>query len=183
MRSAQILASSLVLSLGLSLGMSAFAQKSATESMDDAGTTARVKTALISNKQAKASQINVETERGVVQLSGFVDSDVARRAAVATAKGVTGVKEVQDKLLIRDSTRSTGEAVDDTVIEAKVKSEIAGKSGLGTATDVIVEVNRGVVELSGFVPTPEQKTMAANIARGVSGVKDVHNNIELKPRG
>jgi hyperosmotically inducible protein len=182
MRSAQILASSLVLSLGLGLGMSAFAQKSATESMDDAGTTARVKTALIGNKQAKASQINVETERGVVQLSGFVDSDAARQAAVATAKGVTGVKEVQDKLLIRDS-RSTGEAVDDTVIEAKVKSELAGKSGLGTATDVIVEVNRGVVELSGFVPTLEQKTMAANIARGVSGVKDVQNNIELKPRG
>ena len=114
-----------------------------------------MKTALIGNKQTKASQINVETQQGVVQLSGFVDSEGARKAAVMTAKNVTGVKEVQDKLLLRDGERSTGEAVDDTVIATKVKSELAGKSGLGTASSVTVEVNRGIVELSGFVPTPE----------------------------
>src|SRR5262245_56483265 len=126
MRKAQI--QIVLLSLGLGLGMSDFAQKSATESIDDSAMTARVKAAWIANKQTKASEINVETERGVVQLSGFVDSEPARQAAVATAKGVTGVKEVQDKLLLRDAKRSTGEAVDDTVIEAKVKSELAGKS-------------------------------------------------------
>ena len=178
MRKAQVL----ILSLGMAMGLSALAQKSATDSIDDAGTTARVKTALIGNKQAKASQINVETQQGVVQLSGFVDSEGAREAAVMTAKNVTGVKEVQDKLLLRNGERSTGEAVDDTVIATKVKSELAGKSGLSTASSVTVEVNRGIVELSGFVPTPEEKTAAASIARGVAGVKDVENNIELKPR-
>lgn len=63
-----------------------------------------------------------------------------------------------------------------------MKGEIAGKAGLGTASDVNVEVNSGVVELSGFVPTADQKMKAGEIARGISGVKDVRNNIELKPK-
>jgi len=90
---------------------------------------------------------------------------------------------VQNKLMIRDGERSAGRAADDVVIAAKVKGEIAGKAGLGTAADVNVEVNSGVVELSGFVPSLDQKTKAGEVARGVSGVKDVHNNIELKPQG
>jgi len=86
------------------------------------------------------------------------------------------------KLLIRDANRSTGEAVDDGVIAAKLKAKIAAKAGLGTAADVNVEVNSGVVELSGFVPTAEQKMQAGDIARSINGVRDVKNNIELKSK-
>lgn len=150
--------------------------------LDDAGTTARVKSALIANKATKANQINVETLEGVVQLSGFVDSEMARQAAVSTARNVGGVKEVQDRLLIRDAGRTAGQAIDDTVIAAKLKSELASSAGLGTATDVVVEVNSGVVELSGFVPTYDQKSRAAEIARRISGVIDVKNNITVKTR-
>jgi hyperosmotically inducible protein len=160
----------------------AFAGNTATTATDDTGLTAKVKTALISNDNAKAHQINVETKEGVVQLSGFVDSETARTAAVAAASQVSGVKSVQNKLLIRDANRSGGQAVDDTVIAAKLKTELAGKTGLGTATDVNVEVNSGVVELSGFVPTLDQKTRAGEIARGINGVKEVQNNISLKPQ-
>jgi hyperosmotically inducible protein len=95
---------------------------------------------------------------------------------------IDGVKRVENELLIRDPNRSTGQAVDDTVIAAKLKGELAGKTGLGTATDVNVEVNSGVVELSGFVGTAAEKDRAAEIARNVNGVKDVHNNIALKPK-
>jgi hyperosmotically inducible protein len=149
----------------------------------DASVTAGVKSALTSNDSTKARQINVETKDGVVQLSGFVDSTDAKAAAETTALNVEGVKTVQNKLLIRDPNRSTGQAVDDTVITAKVKGEIAGKAGLGTASDVNVEVNSGVVELSGFVSTPDEKAKAAEVARNINGVKDVHNNISLKPAG
>jgi hyperosmotically inducible protein len=170
-----------ILSVGLiAASASVLADNAAGKS--DAGLTASVKSALIKNEDTKASQINVETRKGVVQLSGFVDSEAARQAAEETAQSVAGVTEVQNKLLIRDSKRSTGQAVDDTVIAAKVKGEIAGKAGLGTASDVNVEVNSGVVELSGFVPTADQKMKAGEIARGISGVKDVRNNIELKPK-
>ena len=174
-------ASALALSMTLLCCSAAFADN-ATSRLDDAGVTTKVKSALITNKDTKASQINVETSGGVVQLSGFVDSQAAKQAAETTAANVSGVKDVQNNLEIRDGKRSTGVAVDDTVIAAKVKSEIAGKSGAGSATAVNVEVNRGIVSLSGFVSTPDQKSQAAQIARGVNGVVDVRNNIELKPK-
>lgn len=173
----------LILSVGLITSSALVFANDTSEGKSDAGLTASVKTALIGNKQTKASQINVETQQGVVQLSGFVDSEEAKEAAEMTAQNVEGVTEVDNKLMIRDADRSTGEAVDDTVIAAKVKGEIAGKAGLGTAADVNVEVNSGVVELSGFVPTADEKMKAGEIARGISGVKNVHNNIALKPAG
>lgn len=172
----------LILGVGL-ITSSALALADNTPGKSDAGLTASVKSALISNKDTKASQINVETQQGVVQLSGFVDSEAAKRSAEATAQSVAGVAEVDNKLLIRDAKRSSGQAVDDTVIAAKVKGEIAGKAGLGTAADVNVEVNSGVVELSGFVPTAAEKAKAGEVARGINGVKDVENNIALKPKG
>lgn len=167
-----------ILSMGLVAGSAALADNTAGKS--DANLTASVKSALVSNDATKARQINVETKGGVVQLSGFVDSAAAKAAAETTAKNVTGVTKVENKLLIRDADRSAGQAVDDTVIAAKVKGEIAGKAGLGTASDVNVEVNSGVVELSGFVATADEKAKAAEVARSINGVKDVRNNISLK---
>jgi hyperosmotically inducible protein len=177
MRSAVLLLSAVL------MVSAAHGQSSIPSRVADAETTARVKTALIANRATKATQINVETLEGVVQLSGFVDSEMARQAAVSTARSIGGVSEVQDRLLIRDAGRTAGQAIDDTVIEAKLKSELAGSAGLGMASDVIVEVYSGIVELSGFVPTHDQKNRAAEIARRISGVMDVKNNITVKTRG
>jgi hyperosmotically inducible protein len=174
--------SAFLLSFSLWLAGGAQAQTQSAPNMDDAVISMRVKAALIANDATKASQINVETQSGVVQLSGFVDSEAMRAAATSATKRVTGVKDVQNKLMIRDANRTTGQAVDDTVIAARVKGELAGKSGLDTATSVNVEVNSGVVELSGFVATMDQKARASEIARGVDGVKNVQNNISLKPK-
>lgn len=173
--------SALIVGLGLA-AVSVGATAGNPEAKSDATLTGSVKSALISNDATKARQINVETRNGVVQLSGFVDSSAASAAAETTAKSVEGVTKVENRLLIRDPNRSTGEAVDDTVIAAKVKGEIAGKAGLGTASDVNVEVNSGVVELSGFVATSTEKEHAAELARSINGVKSVHNNITVKPK-
>ncbi len=65
------------------------------EVIDDAGLTARAKLALVNEPDVAASAIEVETYRGVIQLSGFVDStDMARRAVSAVSKvpGHRGVK-------------------------------------------------------------------------------------------
>jgi hyperosmotically inducible protein len=169
--------------LGVSLALGSAGALADDAHKSDSTITGSVKSALTSNDQTKARQINVETQDGVVQLNGFVDSAAAKAAAEATAKNVEGVKSVKNNLSIRDPDRSTGQAVDDTVIAAKVKGEIAGKAGLGTAADVNVEVNSGVVELSGFVATADEKAKAAEVARNINGVKSVKNNIALKPQG
>ena len=78
------------------------------------------------------------------------------------------------------STRqSTGEFVDDSAITAKVKTELI-RDPVVKARQVEVETFKGIVQLSGFVDTEEQKSRAAEVARAISGVNDVKNNIAVK---
>ena len=63
--------------------------------------TTKVKEAFIADPQVKASQINVETMQGVVQLSGFVDLPKSEARAVELARQVRGVTSVKDNILIR----------------------------------------------------------------------------------
>jgi osmotically-inducible protein OsmY len=71
--------------------------------VDDSVITAKVKSALIADSQTKASQINVETFQGKVQLSGFVDNDTARSRAVQLARNVDGVKDVENDMQVRSN--------------------------------------------------------------------------------
>lgn len=69
--------------------------------VDDSVITGKVKSALIADPTTKAYQIEVETYQGKVQLSGFVDSNDSRSRAVEVARGVDGVKDVENALEVR----------------------------------------------------------------------------------
>lgn len=71
------------------------------EYVDDKVINTRVKAALIAAKDIDASDINADTFRGVVQLSGFVHSRQMQDRAVSVARGVPGVKEVKDDMRLR----------------------------------------------------------------------------------
>ncbi|MCD6043443.1 MAG: hypothetical protein K0R40_3046 [Burkholderiales bacterium] len=82
----------------------------------------------------------------------------------------------------RDSSRrTTGEFGSDAALTAKVKTAIASDAGLGSASAINVQSYRGVVQLSGFVDSPEKVERAAAAARGVEGVRTVENNVKVKP--
>jgi hyperosmotically inducible periplasmic protein len=68
---------------------------------DDSMLTAAVKGKLTENSDTKAHQINVGTEKGVVQLTGFVDSTAMKTRAGELARSVEGVKSVRNDLEIR----------------------------------------------------------------------------------
>ena len=75
--------------------------------------------------------------------------------------------------------RSTGTYLDDKSVEAKVKSELLADPDVkGLAVNV--EVNRGRVQLSGFVDSLAQKNRAAELARNVEGVQYVKNDLTVK---
>ena len=75
------------------------AKRSAGEFTDDAALTAKVKTAIATNVGARAAgSINVETYKGVVQLSGFVDSKDMAERALAAARKVGGVNSVRCRI-------------------------------------------------------------------------------------
>lgn len=73
-------------------------REAAGEYIDDATITTRVKAALVEDPSVSAAQVNVETYRGVVQLSGFVDSEDSARRAASLAKQVPGVRSVKNDI-------------------------------------------------------------------------------------
>jgi osmotically-inducible protein OsmY len=71
------------------------------ESIDDTGTTARVKKALHGDTQYKFDDVKVTTFKGVVQLSGFADSRAAKDRAGEIARTVEGAKDVENNISIK----------------------------------------------------------------------------------
>lgn len=68
------------------------------EYFDDSVITTRVKAAILAEDSLKVAEINVETYKGIVQLSGFVNSMDDQYKAVKVAKGVSGVKSVKNDM-------------------------------------------------------------------------------------
>ena len=77
---------------------------------------------------------------------------------------------------------SAGEYIDSSVVSAKVRTAIAKDEKL-SIFDIDVTTYRNVVQLSGFVDSMELKNRATTVAKGVEGVREVRNNIEIKPAG
>jgi hyperosmotically inducible protein len=78
-------------------------QATAGQAIDDGTLTASVKAKLVEDSTTKAHQINVETQKGVVQLTGFVNSNEAKARAGELARSVDGVAEVRNDLEIRQN--------------------------------------------------------------------------------
>jgi osmotically-inducible protein OsmY len=76
-------------------------QESTGEYMDDSLITTKVKTAIFNEPSLKVNQITVETYKGVVQLSGFVDSADAATKAAELARSVEGVASVKNDMRVR----------------------------------------------------------------------------------
>lgn len=88
-----------VLLLASLLGCASTATQEGTgEYLDDTVITTRVKAALFSEPDLKSAEVNVETFKGVVQLSGFVGSQKNIDKAVAIARGVPGVTSVKNAM-------------------------------------------------------------------------------------
>jgi osmotically-inducible protein OsmY len=76
-------------------------QQSAGEKVDDSVITTKVKAAIFNEPSLKVFQINVETFKGEVQLSGFVDTAQTVKKAGEVARGVKGVVSVKNNLIVK----------------------------------------------------------------------------------
>lgn len=154
-------------------------QRAAGEHVDDAALLTSVKSALVSNPVTEAGEINVDVNRGTVKLSGFVGSQKEKSAAADVARGVDGVKSVQNDIAVNSQESTAGEYIDDSILTAKVKTALIGSPDT-KAHQINVETKEGVVQLSGFVDNTAAITAATNVARSVTGVKDVKNELSVK---
>jgi hyperosmotically inducible protein len=143
----------------------------------DSWLTTKTKTKLFADGRVKGRAINVETQAGVVTLRGKVESDKEKSAAEAIAKKVDGVKSVHNVLqVVPDSQRKAVDAKDDDIKDA-VKARLAKDDRLKDAS-VKVRSDNGLVTLMGSVANAQTKSRAADLARGVAGVKAVRNELK-----
>ncbi len=83
-------------------GCAADTKERASEYFDDSTITTKVKTKLFDDPQTGGFAITVTTYKGTVQLSGFVANDKEKARAEELAKGVAGVKNVKNDLIVKD---------------------------------------------------------------------------------
>lgn len=76
-------------------------RESTGEYLDDASITTKVKTALLQDEVVKSLDIHVETFKGTVQLSGFVDTASEKQRAEAITRDVAGVRSVKNDIRVK----------------------------------------------------------------------------------
>jgi hyperosmotically inducible protein len=141
--------------------------------------TASVRSALLGDPGIKSFDFQVDTRKGEVQLSGYVDNQAQVERAIALTRGVTGVKSVEDKLSLKGSATTVGNKIDDGVISGKVKAALLGDAAV-KSFDIAVVTRKNEVQLSGFVDSQGQIDRAVQVAAGVEGVTGVSNQMSIK---
>lgn len=81
---------------------------------------------------------------------------------------------------VQSGQSSVGQYVDDTTITTRVKARLAEDRTV-SAMRIQVETLNGTVQLAGFAASDAEKQKAAELARGVPDVKEVRNNIIVRP--
>lgn len=146
----------------------------------DGWITMKVKTILAFHKHVSAADTDVNTQGGVVTLSGKADSQAQKQLTTEYAKDVEGVTEVRNNLVVAKSGhRTLGEKVDDSSITAQVKSSLLfHKSTHALATKVTTR--DGVVSLHGEAKNAAERDLVTKLAEDIEGVKLVHNRMTVK---
>ena len=147
--------------------------------IDDTVITAKVKSALLENPDTKSFDIKVETRKGLVQLSGFVNNQSQADGAITIARKIEGVKSIDNAMTLKEGKASLGNVVDDSIVTATVKSALLADPDT-KSFEIAVVTRKGEVQLSGFVGTQAQIDRAAATVRGVAGVTAVINQIAIK---
>lgn len=147
--------------------------------IDDSVVTTKVKSALMADELVKSMDVKIETRKGEVLISGFADNQVQIDRSTTVATAVEGVKKVDNKLVLKEGKQTVGNKIDDSVITAEVKAAMLSDTQM-KSMDVAVVTRKGEVQLSGFVDSEVQATHAQEIAKGISGVESVINNLKIK---
>lgn len=141
----------------------------------DTAITAKVKTQLVREDSLKENDIHVTTTNGVVTLEGAVANANDKALAATIAKSVDGVRSVDNDLRTpgtTDAAVKARETTSDSWITTKVKSKLLADS-VSKGTEIKVETTKGVVQLTGILPTKDAVAHAKDIAAQVEGVKSV----------
>ena len=122
--------------------------------------------------------ITLDSQQGVVTLTGLVSEDLHKALAEETVAGLAGVKSVDNKLQIKDEAVGN----EDALISARVVLELLSHRNLNAA-EAYVAVKNGVVTVRGEATSQAQIDLTTEYIRDVEGVKDVNNEMAVPGAG
>jgi len=154
----------------------------------DRATSASVKARLLVNGEFKGLKIGVSTVNGVVTLYGVVPTEEHALSMAKIAAETKGVSDVINSLTVRrkedayDAVHGLGRQITDEWLESRVETAVLLNRHL-SIRELDVEVDDGIVILSGSVNSEEKKELAGQIADAINGVTEVRNNILVREGG
>ena len=123
----------------------------------------------------RKNPIEVRLEGDVMVIEGMVEDIARKKRALLIAMGLEGVSGVADRLRVRQSSTMTDEE-----IKRHTEDAFSGEPTL-KGCDITLEVNGGVVDIEGTVPSLTHKRLAGVLAWWVPGSMDVINSLEVEP--
>jgi osmotically-inducible protein OsmY len=138
----------------------------------DKGITSAIETELLIEKGVPLDLIDASTSQGIVTLSGSVDNLLAKERALKIAESIRGVRGVVDRIAVTPVSRP----------DADIRKDILAVLLEDPATEsyqVAVSVQDAVATLTGSVGSYAEKQLAARIAKGIKGVKEVRNDVTI----
>jgi hyperosmotically inducible protein len=154
------------------------------EKLDDLTIEASIKTAFLLNNNIQARSISVSSNRGMVTLTGTVDSPAEADLARTIANDVEGVVSVENKLEAKQAggnppAESIGEKIDDVRIAVQVRAALMVNRNVDSS-EIEVSSGNGIVTLTGIVHNGAEKDLAQKIVEDCWGVKGVVNELRIK---
>jgi osmotically-inducible protein OsmY len=144
----------------------------ANQELDDGDIMTAIEDDFLVDTTVPFHSVDVEVDRGVVTLSGTVDTILARQRAVELAQTIKGVRSVVDEIEVDPVPRSDDELRRD--VEWALVNDPAADS-----YEITVSVDDGAVRLEGNVDSWQEKQLARRVAEGVRGVKEIDNQIAI----
>ncbi len=160
------------------LGLPAFGQSQAVNpakdvrNVDDSEITHALEGAFWRDAAVDANEIDVTTADGIVTFTGTVDSILAKERAVRIAESTVGVRGVVNRLDVAPAPDRTDSDIDKAVLEALDRDPATRSYDIGSA------VKNGEVTLTGTVDSWQEGQLAIAVAKGVRGVRAVHDQIK-----
>jgi len=154
-------------------------ERSAGQVIDDMTIAARLKAAFAADPVTDAVDIDIEVDKDMVQLNGFVDTEAESERAEQIAMSTKGVASVKNNLELQPHDRTASEYGSDKLLVTKVKAALADDP-VAHSLKIDVEVDHGVVSLGGFVDSDAERNAALLAAQGVKGVSKVIDNLDVR---
>lgn len=198
-----VLAASLAAPLQVASAAASAAPAASEQPVQDAVIKSKILAAFALDRNVSAMALEVQVERGVVQLGGRARTSIERDLAVEIARGTEGVREVHSNIEVAKTVdskaaeskpaeskaadsgatpkRSVGEVIDDAGLTATVKAKLIANSNT-PARYIDVSTRNGVVTLKGTVETSAQKELAGKLAENTEHVARVDNELTVRQR-